>query len=221
MNRILYLTFVLILFQSCIGTDTLEIEPIPERIVFTERLVSLELGTTFDFSVTHFDEFGNPTNAMVQWSSSNPEILSVDNQGSATAVSRGNVTISASVGEVVNTMDFEIGDETILAENRRTGTFQGLNNYTVEGRFTLFQDGDGLKLRLEDNFQTQNGPGLYLYLATSALSVTGGALLGPLEMTSGQQLYGAPDGVALEAYDFVIVYCQPFGVPFGFGEFDN
>ena len=60
-----------------------------------------------------------------------------------------------------------------------------------------------------------------MYLATSATSVTGGAMLGPLEMTTGAQLYTVPEGVNLATYDFVIVYCQPFGVPFGFGEFDN
>ncbi|MEQ9300380.1 MAG: DM13 domain-containing protein [Cyclobacteriaceae bacterium] len=221
MKRYLYLGIVLLLLQSCVGTDILEVEPIPERIVFTERLISIELGSTFSFSATHFDALGDPTNDVVQWSSSNPELLSIDSQGLATALSRGNVTVTAVSGEAVNTMAFEVGDETILAGTQRTGTFEGLNRYTVQGKFTLFLEGDQLSLRLEDDFQADNGPGLYLYLATSGGSVTGGVQIGPLDANSGSQLYAIPAGVTLETYDFVIVYCQPFGVPFGFGEFDN
>jgi hypothetical protein len=221
MIRQIYLVCLLFLLQACIGTDILEIEPIPERIVFTASLEAIKLGEVFTFEATHFDEFGMETSNPITWSSSDAAIMPIGANGRGIANSAGMVIITARSGNAVNTLEVIVGDETIGATTQRTGTFQGLSDYTVEGGFTLFQDQGDLVLRLENNFQASNGPGLYLYLATSSTSVTGGSQLGPLEMNSGSQLYTVASGVTLEAYDFVIVYCQPFGVPFGYGEFDN
>lgn len=221
MLRLIYLGCLLSLLQSCIGTDILELEPIPERIVFTTSLEAIKVGEAFTFEATHFDEFGMESSMPISWSTSDQSIMIIGSNGRAVAISEGNVLVTASAGEAVSSLEIIVGDETIGATTQRSGSFQGLSDYTVEGEFTLFEDQGDLILRLEDNFQASNGPGLYLYLGTSATSVTGGAQLGPLEMNAGSQLYTAPDGVTLETYDFVIVYCQPFGVPFGFGEFDN
>lgn len=222
MNRYyIYFGSLLLLLQSCIGTDILEVEPIPERIVFTSSLEAIKVGEAFTFEASHFDGFGMETSDPIAWSSSDAVVMTIGANGRALANSEGIVTITARAGDAVNSIEVEVGDETIGATTQRTGTFEGLSDYTVEGGFTLFEDQGDLILRLEDNFQASNGPGLYLYLATSATSVTGGSQLGPLEMNSGSQLYTVPSGVTLEAYDFVIVYCQPFGIPFGFGEFDN
>lgn len=221
MTRYLFLGSMLLLLQSCIGTDILDVEPIPERVVFTASLEAIKVGEAFTFEATHFDEFGMETSNPISWSSSDAAIMTIGANGRALANREGIVMITARSGEAVNSIEVEVGDETIGATTQRSGTMQGLSDYTVEGGFTLFEDQGGLILRLEDDFQASNGPGLYLYLATSATSVTGGVQLGPLEMNSGSQLYPVPDGPTLETYDFVIVYCQPFGVPFGFGEFDN
>ena len=161
------------------------------------------------------------SSAPISWSSSDDAVMPIGSNGRALANGRGTVTITARAGNAVNSLVVEVGDETIGATTQRMGSFRGLSSYTVEGGFTLFEDQGALMLRLEEDFQASNGPGLYLYLASSATSVTGGVQLGALEMTTGSQLYTVPDGVTLETYDFVIVYCQPFGVPFGFGEFEN
>ncbi|MEQ8711706.1 MAG: DM13 domain-containing protein [Cyclobacteriaceae bacterium] len=221
MKRYLFFGSILLLLQSCIGTDILDVQPIPERVVFTASLEAIKVGEAFTFEATHYDKFGMATSNPIAWSTSNAAVMTIGANGRALANSEGMVTITARSGEAVNSIEIEVGDETIGATTQRMGTLQGLSDYTVEGGFTLFEDQGGLILRLEDDFQASNGPGLYLYLATSATSVTGGAQLGPLEMNSGSQLYEVPEGVTLETYDFLIVYCQPFGVPFGFGEFDN
>ncbi|MEM8895880.1 MAG: DM13 domain-containing protein, partial [Bacteroidota bacterium] len=188
---------------------------------FTESLEAIKVGEAFTFEAVHFDEFGMQTSNPISWATSDPAIMAVGANGRGVANNEGVVTITASAGEAIESVVVEVGDETIGASTQRTGSLQGLNDYTVEGDFTLFEDQGSLILRLEDNFQTQNGPGLYMYLTTNDENVTGGAMLGPLDMTSGSQLFTAPDGVTLDTYDFVMVYCQPFGVPFGFGEFDN
>ncbi|OEK07258.1 hypothetical protein BFP71_04110 [Roseivirga misakiensis] len=104
----------------------------------------------------------------------------------------------------------------------RTGSFMGLRNYTVNGDFTLSENGDNLELTFSSNFQSSNGPGLFVYLSNNSTRVTGGIELGQLSANSGTQTYIiSRQNAELDTYNHVIIYCKPFGVAFGTGEFDN
>ena len=93
------------------------------------------------------------------------------------------------------------------------GTNAGTNNVT--GTATLDNSGSTAVLTFDSDFQTQYGPGLYVYLSPNANNVNGGVDLGKIKSTSGEQSYNIPSNVNPDDFDHVIIFCQPFRVPFG------
>jgi len=71
-------------------------------------------------------------------------------------------------------------------------------------------------LRLE-NFESTNGPALYVYLSTGK-SNEDFVNLGKLKGNIGNQNYEIPEGTDLEKYDNVLIWCKAFSVLFGSSE---
>ena len=210
-------------FTGCIGTDILEIEIVPRRVEITLAVDSLRVGENFQFIADYFDSTGSQMAANITWRSSDESVISVDEQGLAAAHMEGSAIIYAAVNEIQDSIPVVAGDQTSVMVTERSGSFQGLSSYRVEGQFTLrpiMDMGQQLELVFDENFRTSNGPGLYVYLSNSGTSVSGGLNLGKLESNSGAQRYEVPPEVNLNTYDFAVIYCQPFGVSFGFGEFN-
>jgi hypothetical protein len=102
-----------------------------------------------------------------------------------------------------------------------TGTFSSRNRYTVVGHATVYEVEDGTRvLRLED-FSSTNGPDLYVYLTAADEADGDDALdtdfidLGRLTGNIGNQNYDIPDGIDLDRYDTVVIWCLRFTVSFG------
>ncbi len=183
---------------------------------------ALKVGETTTLSILYFNETGEQVVVSPIWTSTDSDILDVSNDGLVTAVSMGSAYIKASFENLTDSVMIAAGDETVLTETSRKGTFKGRNNYTVAGDFTLAPNNDGdLVLSFGSNFTASNGPGLFVYLSNSDNSVSGGIELGALKSNSGEQSYTLPMGTELNSYDFVIIYCKPFGVPFGYGKFEE
>lgn len=72
-------------------------------------------------------------------------------------------------------------------------------------------------LRLE-NFKTDNGPDLYLYLSP-ALNNSDVIDLGPLRATEGNVNYAIPAGTDTRKYDKVLIWSREYGVLFSYAEF--
>lgn len=147
----------------------------------------------------------------VEWNSSDPSVATVDGNGLVEALSDGRTNITATA-EGVSSLPFPIK---VGQMNGRSGSFRGLNGYAAEGTAVLQQTDDTAELVFESDFQTQNGPGLYIYLSPEEEGVSGGVNLGELKSVSGAQTYAIPATVNTDNFDYVIIYCQPFGVPFG------
>jgi hypothetical protein len=101
----------------------------------------------------------------------------------------------------------------IVAEYR--GVFEG-DAHPTAGTAVVLGNGTGQRfLRLED-FATDNGPDLNVYLVNSS---TGGVSdyidLGDLKGNIGEQNYEIPADVDLDVYDEVVIWCVRFGVGFG------
>lgn len=148
----------------------------------------------------------------VSWNSQQPEVCSVDPTGQVLALAQGRATITA-MAEGISSPPYTISVSE--GSTSRTGTFQGLSGYNVSGMATLEPSTDGHNLIFSDAFRSQSGPGLYVYLSPNATNVTGGVSLGVLKATSGTQLYEVASSVNTEDMKYVIIYCQPFSVPFG------
>lgn len=213
--------FLLVLLTGCIGTDLVEQETMPARIAITTRADGIRVGDSYQFQAQYFDELGNIVDADVTWSSSDPAVISIDASGLAMANSEGSVTISAMANGAVDMVGVIAGENTTVPRNERTGTFQGNRDYEVSGTFTLSDATGELQLTFSEGFSTSNGPGLFVYLTNSASSTTGGVELAALQSNTGAQTYNVGNGVQLGTYDYVLIYCKPFGIAFGIGKFEE
>jgi hypothetical protein len=149
----------------------------------------------------------------IDWSSSNPVAIAIDDDGRAVALSEGQADIIATAADI-RSLPFRLeagsGGGTV-----RTGSFRGLNGYNVQGSATLTQTNSGAELAFGSDFLSQSGPGLYVYLSPQENNVAGGVRLGKLSANSGAQSYAIPSTVNPDDFSFVIIYCQPFSIPFG------
>jgi len=101
------------------------------------------------------------------------------------------------------------------------GTF-GPRSHPGEGIAKVLNDGTEQRfLRFED-FSTDNGPDLNVYLTTADADADAGEFgaagqfvdLGDLKGNIGEQNYELPPDVDLEEFDTVVIWCVRFGVAF-------
>ena len=221
-TKLIYLKYLFLLsLVSCIGTDIVEQELVPARVAITARAESIKVGESYQFQAQYFDDLGNIVDTDITWASTDPSIISIDEMGLATANSEGDVTISAMANGVSDMVLVSAGENTSVVQTERSGTFEGNRSYVVTGVFTLSQESGELQLTFSDDFSTSNGPGLYVYLTNSESSTSGGIELGALQSNTGAQTYNIDEDIQLGTYDYVLIYCKPFGVAFGIGKFDE
>ena len=103
------------------------------------------------------------------------------------------------------------------------GSF-GPRSHPAEGTAVVLTDGTQTFLRFDDDFATDNGPDLNVYLHTAAPDASVDDLvgdfidLGDLKGNLGAQNYVVPADVDLDRYSTVSVWCVRFRVVFGTAE---
>lgn len=187
-------------------------------IELTPGSTSIDVGGETTIDARALNVAGNPiAGAAITWESSNEDIARVNPDGVVTGVAQGTVDIIATSGDITAEVQIGVGQAT-----SRTGTFRGLNGYSTEGGATLEMDGEGrLRLVFGSDFRVSNGPGLYVYLTNSATSISGARELERLQSTRGEQTYQIPSGVTLSDFNNVLIFCKPFGLPFGVAELEQ
>ena len=85
--------------------------------------------------------------------------------------------------------------------------------HRTQGTATITQEDEKRILNLED-FNTTNGPDLYVYLSTDG-KASEFVNLGRLQSSNGDQTYEIPENVDLSKHDKVLIWCKAFGVLFG------
>ena len=97
-------------------------------------------------------------------------------------------------------------------------------SHPTEGSAVVLGDGSGQRfLRFED-FRTDNGPDLNVYLSAAPTDAPAGQFdddfvdLGDLRGNVGSQNYEIPAGLDLDHYSTVAIWCVRFGVVFGAAE---
>jgi hypothetical protein len=96
-----------------------------------------------------------------------------------------------------------------------SGPFQN-GAHPTEGEALLIEMDDKMIIRLED-FKTDSGPGLYVYLSVDK-TANDYISLGKLKATEGNMNYDVPQGTNTTKYNFVLIWCDPFSVLFGHAE---
>lgn len=98
-----------------------------------------------------------------------------------------------------------------------TGSFSGSSRYEIVGEATVIGNGTEQRfLRFED-FESSNGPDLKVYLRAENGDFVS---LGDLKGNVGSQNYEVPADVDLGEFPIVQIWCERFGVEFGFAELD-
>lgn len=94
-------------------------------------------------------------------------------------------------------------------------------DHPTSGRAEVIELADGSRiLRLED-FATDNGPALQVYLSAAPIDAGHGDFdddfvhLGALKGNIGNQNYDIPPGTDLDRFPTVVIWCDPFNVAFG------
>lgn len=95
------------------------------------------------------------------------------------------------------------------------GDFQA-DAHPTSGRAVVLGNGTDQRFLRFEEFETDNGPDLNVYLVNSSADGTTDFVdLGDLKGNIGEQNYEIPAGVDLDRYDKVVVWCVRFGVGFG------
>ncbi len=95
------------------------------------------------------------------------------------------------------------------------GVGDGIHDAQGDAYTIPLEDG-GNVLRLE-NFESTNGPDLFVYLATDD-NASEFVNLGELKASKGNQNYEIPENTDLGKYNKVLIWCKAFGVLFGSAE---
>lgn len=113
-------------------------------------------------------------------------------------------------------MPAEMATMTILAQ----GNFYDIAHHGM-GMATVYQLADGSNILRFEDFEVLNGPELHVYLApidpvpdTIGVELSGAIDLGLLKGNIGSQNYELPTDLDISQYKSVVIWCQPFRVPF-------
>ncbi|HNP18362.1 MAG TPA: Ig-like domain-containing protein [Fulvivirga sp.] len=152
--------FVLIIsvfLSGCIGTDILD-DLMEEQILIESTITSLKIGESYQFHARYFNNIGEEVTAEPEWDSSNPAIISINNNGLATAIAPGQVVITASYQGTSDELMLEAttGETTTNPLQRKT-ELQSVSSYPLSGSVTLTANDQGLLLEFGDNFSSTSG----------------------------------------------------------------
>lgn len=89
----------------------------------------------------------------------------------------------------------------------------------ASGRVAVY-DTNGQKILRFEDFETTNGPGLSVYLATD-ITAEDSIDLGDVKATKGNVNYEIPAGLDLERYDTVLLWCDTYNKLFSYAELNK
>ncbi len=114
------------------------------------------------------------------------------------------------------TMEKTMAEKEMMKLKTYSGMFVGAGDgvHDAKGNARTFQTDDGAQFLRLENFESTNGPDLYVYLATDE-KATDFVSLGMLKGNIGNQNYDIPEGSDLSKYNKVLIWCKAFGVLFG------
>lgn len=104
----------------------------------------------------------------------------------------------------------------------KSGMFRDADSFhRGTGDAAIYTLADGSRVLRLESFNVTNGPDLHVYLAVASDPATSGEVrgegfvdLGQLKGNIGSQNYPIPADVALDEFNSVVIYCQPFHVVF-------
>lgn len=220
-NVNVFFIFILIVLSSCIKDDFVQdlVEPM---LRITAAPDTLALGDNFLFEYQYLNNIGLQETVTAQWTSTNPEILSIDDDGLALANQMGTTTLKVNYEtnerSLSDSVSVVVDENTVISAQERNGTVTTTSSYQLSGDFEMYLNDNDLVLEFGEDYVASSAlPGLYIYLSNNRNSIAEALEIGPVTVFNGQHNYSLPD-VSIEAYNFVVYFCKPFNVKVGDGE---
>ena len=215
---------VITLFSACIGDDFVE-DTVDPVLRITTVVDTIQKGEQFQFTAMYLNNVGQEETVAKTWESNNTSVITIDNNGLATAIEEGDATITVSFNDgpttITDEINVSVGDQTVVQPASRTGSIRVTSNYILEGNFELSEDNGELTLKIDDTYRASAGlPGLYIYLTNNPNTTSGAYEIGKVDVFSGAHQYVINDGVGLNDYSHILYFCKPFNIKVGDGAFD-
>ena len=195
---------------------------ITPTLQISNGIAQITVGTEYLFEIQFTDELGMETLPdTVLWESSNSEVLSVDENGTLTAVSAGtaSVTVSTLVSNTLilyNNSIQVVNPVMVSTVTSYTGIVETTISYQLEGTFTLAVVGEQLILSVGSDYKASTAlPGLYIYLSNNNNTISQVLELGAVTVFQGAHEYILPSHVELMDYQYILYWCKPFNVKVG------
>lgn len=187
---------------------------VEEEVRITNFTNTIQSGSTYTFEASFFNTSGLPdSDATIVWSSSDDNVVTINQNGIAKAEGVGKAIITATSNMLSASVELEVPEQ---SADERVVQLEGAGGYDISGTGVLQLVGEDVVL----NFTgvTVEGPGPYFYLSNSKANVNGGVKLGVAKAgDSSFNVSGIKEGSMLGDYEYVVVWCEPFGVTLGFG----
>ncbi len=225
MKNLIFL-IIPILFIGCIKDDILS-DTVDPVLRLTQKAEAIAIDESFQFEFIYLNNVGREESVAVTWSSSAPDVISISQEGLATALSTGNSTISIEYqdenGLLTDAFEVVVGDETVEVEEtqEKSGQINTTSTYALSGDFTLTAEENNLVLVFDENYNASTAlPGLYVYLTNNPSTISGALEIGKVETFSGAHSYSIAD-VDINEYSHILYFCKPFNVKVGDGEIQD
>jgi len=197
------------------------------KIFISNPLLELKKGgVEYPYEIDYFNYVGKQVeNPKISWTSSDPAVLEITEDGLATGIDFGTATVKATLITSEETLTIISNDEVIvstatLKESLEfVGEITSTTSYLLKGSYSLVAlDDGGVKLSLGEDYEADtNLPGLYVYLGNNPKSIADAHEIGPVTVFQGAHFYDLPT-LDLYDYNYILYWCKPFGVKVGEGQ---
>tara|TARA_R110001592_G_scaffold363221_3_gene681771 strand:+ start:167319 stop:167999 length:681 start_codon:yes stop_codon:yes gene_type:complete len=223
MKSIFISLLLLIGVSSCIKDDIID-DYVQPRLNITSSVKELAKGDTFYFEAQFLNNIGLREEINPEWISSDTSIISFSDSGIAFGKTKGDAVVMAKHFDSFENEWFSdtayvtISDETIIDNEKKSGTVRTTSQYTLQGDFEVEQLENGnLLISFAANYEaSDNLPGLFVYLTNNPNTTNGALEIGRVTTFSGEHSYEI-ENVNINDYSTLLYFCKPFNVKVGDG----
>ena len=209
-----------ILLTACIKDDIIEdfVEPTIRITSFPDTLL---LNSEFQFEYVYLNNVGIEEMVDAEWSSSNPQVVDINQSGLAIAKTLGSVVIeitySSPNGSWTDQVLVNVGNTTVAGNTDKGGSIQTTSSYVLEGDFSITANEGSITIEFFEDYKASRAlPGLYVYLSNNRNVITNAFEIGKVETFEGGHSYTIDD-IGINDYQFLVYFCKPFNVKVGDG----
>jgi len=204
------------------ASSTMMIATVTPTLHISNRIAQITVDTEHSFEIEYTDQNGmlaDPNN--ISWESSDPNIISIDENGRLQAVAAGSASITVSTlvsNSLISHSNFITVVEPVAVSTitSYTGNIQTTSRYALEGGFTLSIREGQLVLSLDSDYKASSSlPGLYVYLSNNRNTSSQAYEIGKVTVFQGAHEYILPSNIGLMDYQYILYWCKPFNVKVG------